>query len=98
MPHLTIILPMMHLIIKTLTDLDFADFVHEDIGDPVHQVLGLGPREASRLALIYLLVLVHARDLILDGLEILLIELAQVHQDEFVVRLVQEQHLLVLLL
>lgn len=98
MPHLTIILPMMHLIIKTLTDLDFADFVHEDIGDPVHQVLGLGPREASRLALIYLLVLVHARDLVLNGLEILLIELAQVHQDEFVVRLVQEQHLLVLLL
>lgn len=98
MPRLTIILPMMHLIIKTLTDLDLADFVHEDIGDPVHQVLGLGPREAARLALIYLLVLVHARDLILDGLEILLIELAQVHQDEFVVRLVQEQHLLVLFL
>lgn len=79
---------MMHLMIKTLTDLDLADFVHEDIGDPVHQVLGLRPREAAWLALFYLPVLVHARDLILNGLEILLIELAQVHQDEFVIRLI----------
>lgn len=79
---------MMHLIIKTLTDLDLADFVHEDIGDPVHQVLGLGPREAAWLALFYLPVLVDTCDLVLNGLEILLIELAKVHQDEFVIRLI----------